>query len=178
MTTPAANNAFAHAGQLAANCTSLATAYPHGGTALGLFSGVDVVHPGLFRIVMREEDNSPEDIIWLGGPVELVGSLKSWDADAVEKLFRGGSQPGAGVANLAFLATEIGRIPTKLNNIVWSPINTTYPVIVLRDVIAIPETTLSPRFSGVKFFSWRLRIIATNVDSSLGEIGTAAAVVL
>lgn len=179
MTTPAGNNALFVAGQLAANCTDLGAAYPHGGIALGLIGSCDLVRPPLFRVVVKEENNAPHKIIWLSGGAELVVTLKSWDGDAVERLFRGGSQ-AATVPRFQFLSiAEIGRAVTPLANVVWVPVRgSPYPYTVLRDVVAVPEPDLRPRLSSQAFLGYRLRLIATDVDDSLGEQGAAGTVVL
>lgn len=174
MATPAQEQAIFVTGQLAASCTNLATAYPHGGTALGLVGGVEIAPGRTFRLLIEEETNAPYKLVWLGGPVEMLVRLRGWDADGVTKLFPG----GAAGPLITLLAATIGKSPTPLDNVVWSPIKSAYPFVVLRDVIAVPEEDHRLPFTAFKNLEMRLRLFASNVSDALGEIGPSASVTL
>ena len=161
-------------GRLAANCSDLGAAYPHGGTALGLCGNIGVKPGALFRLLVAEENNAPYKIIWLGGPVECLITIQGWEASIISNLFRGG---GAG-PKITLLGTEIGTAPTPLDNLVWAPRNPNYPFLVLRDVVAVPQEDHLSKLSSVKQLDFRVRCFATDVSDSLGELGPSGDVSL
>lgn len=176
MAAPNQADALFLTGKLCANATDLASAYPHGGTALGLVGGVELVLGAGVRLLVEEETNAPYGAIPLGGPVELLVRLRAWDEDGVDLLLQGGSQTSSRPL-LTFLHT-VGAKATPLDNVVWSPTRSGYPFIVLRDVVAIPEVDNRMPATAYRNIEFRLRLIATNVSDSLGEMGIAGDVSL
>lgn len=82
-------NAVLHVpGRLCVNPTSLATAWPHGGTGLGLVGDV-VVKPGQASEHLHEESFGVEtiDVLDLGEAWTLAATLRSFDSDAVAAVF-------------------------------------------------------------------------------------------
>ena len=170
MTLPIVAGAVLVGGTLTANATSITA--PYGGTDLGTVGAVDLLMGNLFRVVMREEDNSPEVIIRLGGPVEMIVTIKGFEAAAVQRLFAG----GAATPRIDLLDPDVGEVVVPLNNILWSPgrggfADSVNPSIVLRDVVAINVTPMRSRVPSYRLSELKVRLIATNVSDALGGVG-------
>ena len=76
-------------GRLSYGATSLATAYPHGGTALGLTRQVAVKQFGRYADITAEEFGSEVvDRLWTGDNWIMVAILESFDNDAIKNIFR------------------------------------------------------------------------------------------
>ena len=89
MTTPNLANMLRVPGKLSHGPTSLSTAYPHGGTALGVFGKVDVLIPEpAFPIVAEEWGGLVVDAIDMGGQFALDATLREvLDPDALGRIF-------------------------------------------------------------------------------------------
>lgn len=75
-------------GRLSWNPTSVTTAYPHGGTALGSTRGVLARRAGVYR-ELRDEAFGSEiyDVVWAGENWALACVFRQYDADAIARLF-------------------------------------------------------------------------------------------
>lgn len=182
MAAPDTTQAYWATGKVAANCTNLATAWPHGGVGLGLIGAVELVTGSLFEALIEEETNAPFELLWLGGPVEMVVRIKEWSSDAISRIFPGGSA-GANGPLIALLAATIGQAAVVLDNVVFTPeaqsVNAGKPpFVVLRDVVAVPDPDQRVQFSAFKMMEFRARLFATNVSDALGHVGASQDVAL
>lgn len=74
-------------GRLSHSCTSLTTAWPHGGTGLGLCDQI-IIKPNRRVLPIRDEGyGAVVEGIDLGEEWMLMATLRGWDEDAVNKLF-------------------------------------------------------------------------------------------
>jgi hypothetical protein len=75
-------------GRLAINPQNLATAWPHGGTGLGLIQDI-FLKPSRAYETIREEafGNEVVDVVDLGESVIIAASLRGFDGDAIGTLF-------------------------------------------------------------------------------------------
>lgn len=81
-------------GRLAAGCTSLSTAFPHGGTALGFVGEIVAVVDAPVRIVRYEEHGHEfAEVVSAGEAWAIMGTLRSWD-DAALALYALNSAAG------------------------------------------------------------------------------------
>lgn len=87
MSTPNLANLLRVPGRLSHSPTSLATAYPHGGTALGTFGEIDVLTPQPSFPIYAEEFGCVVEAIDMGSQWALDATLREVeDADALSKL--------------------------------------------------------------------------------------------
>ena len=180
MATPNAALAFHVSGQLAKDVTDITIAYPHGGTALGAVGEVQVRRPRSFRILTREENNAPYDIVWLGGALILGCRIRGWDSDAVASLIPGGSA-GATGPRIDWPESTIGKVPTPLTNVAFTPFNAAYPSIIVRrpHVVPDPASDIEMRLAAGRWLDIRVALIATlDANDELGEMGQAADLVV
>jgi hypothetical protein len=98
MSTPSPADVLQVPGKLSKAPTNLATAYPHGGTALGEVRAV-VVRPSFVYGVVRaaEFGNEPVEAIATSEAWVLAGVLRSYDPDALSDLFPNTALAGSGV---------------------------------------------------------------------------------
>lgn len=91
MTTPNVRDLLYAPGRLSFGPTNVTTAYPHGGTALGLVKGVSVLlgpeYDSARDILASERGNQVADNV--RGPTKAVmsGFLHSYDSDLIQRLF-------------------------------------------------------------------------------------------
>ena len=168
---------YAVSGRLAKACTNLATAWPHGGTGLGLVGEVSVLPQRAARLLIYEEFNAPGGVIRAGGPVELRCRTRNWDADAIASLFRGGSTS----SGQPLLSWSPGvALATPLTNVVFTPdaasLGDPPPTLALFNVVAVPEDEGAFAYSAYRWLSIRLRLIATTSGTDLGRMGAPGSV--
>lgn len=79
-------------GRLAVNPSNLASAWPHGGTGLGLVQDVAIrVRSSVHEIAEEPWGIEPSEVILGGESVALVAALRTWDATALATVFPSGA---------------------------------------------------------------------------------------
>lgn len=88
MSTGDVRNVFRVPGRLSFGATNLATAYPHGGTAIGIV-GAKVLRPAIAQYVVTAEEfgGDPIEHIVTGYSWVLTCLLREYDSDVIAKLF-------------------------------------------------------------------------------------------
>lgn len=163
MGSPSANSGVLSGGRLAYGCTNLATAWPHGGTGLGLVGQVTLLPQSRWVAIDQEETNSPVAVQWLGGGVVVALTLETPDDDALAVLNPGGSLsstkatvswPGSAVA---------GTLLTPLTNVVFTPNNQTDGrAFVLYRAVPVPEVNQALVFNAGKFLEVPFVLVGVN----------------
>ena len=100
-------------GALAVGPTNLSTAFPHGGTALGLVRAVIVRRRELrFDVTAEEYGGAIVDTLYRGEEWSLVFELRGWDNDAISALFPNTTLPTvSGERTIQFpQTTKIGGV--------------------------------------------------------------------
>lgn len=88
MATSDARNILRGGGRLVSGPTNLASAFPHGGTALGEVRSIEFVPDVQIRQILRESfGGAVVDDIELAHRAILLGVLRTWDADLLTLLF-------------------------------------------------------------------------------------------
>lgn len=146
MGAPDARTLLRAPGRLAFGCTSLATAWPHGGTGLGNVKGIELRNYSVYFTVTAEE--------YAGDPVEFLQRGTSWgigafcrgaDDDLLARLF---PNSAAGTVTQHRRVTEPGsavkagmRMSTGQGNLVFTPYDTDriQTVVLYRAVPLVEE---------------------------------------
>lgn len=88
MAVPSAAQALKVRGRFAWNPTDLSTAYPHGGTALGLVRAPELRVRAATHVVRAEEHGGiPVDAVYAGEEYLVGAVLSGWDKDALTAVF-------------------------------------------------------------------------------------------
>ena len=133
-------------GKLALGATNLATAYPHGGTAIGV---VDIVHvaPTMVTVPIREEAFGAEviDYLYLGESYVCTVALRQYDDETLDTLFpntAAGSSSGTSVVSHPG-AVRAGTLMNTLGVVLtFTPNDTTnHPAWIARNAIPMIEET-------------------------------------
>lgn len=175
MSTPDVANILRLPGKLSHSPTSLATAYPHGGTALGTVGRRrwrPMIPP--FVVTAWEWGGAPCEVIQGGGAWVLEGELREFDADALAALlpqYAAGAQGGptlklkanvdatrAGVS----LGTSLGKVvvftPDGLDDL---------PLVLFRRGVPAPADDVSFALSGAESGALKFRWYATPDSAGL-----------
>ena len=173
MAAPNPAKAYLNSGRLAYNCTDLSTAYPHGGTALGLFGNVILRPPHGKTLLMEEETGAPSAVLWRGGTLMLAGICKGWDNDALGVIWPNTTTGSSGDKVIQWPGSTVvpGVALTPLTNVVFSPVNPDYPAIVLIKPVAVPDIDLQVKLSAYRYMDVPCVFIATTAGSSYGSMG-------
>lgn len=92
MATPSALEALRVPGRLCVDPSDLTTAFPHGGTGLGLMRDHRYL-PGVKTAIVTAEEfgGVPVDSYHLGDAPTLLAFLRDWDVDAIQKIHPSGT---------------------------------------------------------------------------------------
>lgn len=149
MSVPSVSGLLAVPGRLSHTPTSLSTAYPHGGTAIGTCGHVNL-RPYTFALPITAEEfgGSPSDFVYGGEGWVLEATLREFDADALSMMFPiyvAGAQGGPVLRADANSSVRAGSLLGDLAKvIVFTPDNADdHPwLIVRRAVPMIDETAM------------------------------------
>ena len=163
MGSPSANAGVLSGGRLAYGCTNLATAWPHGGTGLGLVGQVSIFPQSRWAAIEQEETNSPVEVQWLGGGVVVGLTLETPDDAALAALNPGGSLSGSSATVSGPGSAVAGTPLTPLTNGVFTPNNQTDGrAFVLYRAVAVPEVNQQLMFNSGKFLEVPFVLVGVN----------------
>lgn len=178
MSTPDPNESRFNSGQLAYGCTNLATAWPHGGTALGTVGDI-FFKPQTRYIQGSEEEGQGGRAFKAGGPVILGLELLQHNDDAVGILYQSVvTQSGKKVVKLSRAAW--GDPVTALTNLVFTPNDPTHWGIVLFNALPLIDLNAQLALSAHTFLS--LPVVfqgqARSADEEIGQWGPISSLTL
>ena len=162
------------AGRLAYGCTDLSTAWPHGGTGLGLVGQVFLIPQRRWAALPAEETGAAVEVIWLGGDVVVGFTLEGWDEDAVAVLHPNTSTSSSRtIVEWPGTDVPVGGPLTPLTNVVFTPYDTTNGKgFVIYKAVAVPDLNAELRFSAAAFLEQPAVLIATpDGTDRLGKMG-------
>lgn len=171
MSTVDENKAFQVVGRLSYGASSLATAWPHGGTGLGLVGAFYLSPPTLSSSLTAEETNGAANVLQLGGDLVLGFTLKGWDNDALAALF-----PTTALSNshrvVSFPAATVGVAVSTLTNVVFTPDNPNHPGVVIYKAAPIVAVNAQLFLSAYRYLEIPALMIALpDASDRLGKIG-------
>lgn len=172
------NLAFEVSGKLAYGCSDLSTAWPHGGTGLGLVGATFLSPPSLTAYLPAEETNAAANVLHLGGDLVASFTVRAWDNDALNVMF--GSTALSGSDRIViFPASGVGSAITTLTNLVFTPNNPDHPGWVVYK--AAPALELNSRLylSAYRYLEIPAVVVALPDGSDLlGKMGVFAGLTL
>jgi hypothetical protein len=173
MGSPDPNSSYLVSGRLAYGCTNLSTAWPHGGTGLGLVGEVNVFPQSLSDPLLQEETNSASEVLWLGGDVVVSFTAHNWDVAALAFLFPNSSASnGHTVVDWPGTDVTAGAPTTTYTNVVFTPRNSEHPGFVIYKAAPLPAANESLVFSAYKWLEVPGVILALPDGSDrLGKMG-------
>lgn len=154
MASPSTKNVLRIPSRLAWNPTNLSTAYPHGGTALGLARAI-AWKPGIHArpITAEEWGGITVEAVYAGSTVLLSAVLREWDRDAISTIFLDSAAGGTTARRVARgrETTESYRAGTSLASkagvLLVSPESSQHPAIILYRAIPIPDVAAEIRMA-------------------------------
>lgn len=156
--------------RLAYGCTNLATAFPHGGTALGLCGNVYVFVQSESKALLAEETNAAVEVLWLGGDVTVSGTLNNWDNDALA-FFNPNTSTVSSATVIDFPGTDVvpGAPTTTYTNVVFSPLDSSHPGVVLYVAAPVPEVNARMALSAYRWLE--LPFVLVGLPNGSGNVG-------
>jgi hypothetical protein len=152
MSTPNARDLLRVPAELVWNPTSLLTAYPHGGSALGLVRDLEIrLNVQTSSVVAEEWGGQVVDEIYLCESIVLTAVLRSFDADAISALFPNtslgavtkarkvkGHVAGSGINRAGLLlSTRAGKLVVSPRDVDEAPMLVIYNAIPVVDADAL-----------------------------------------
>lgn len=170
-------------GRLAHTPTNLGTAFPHGGTALGITSSVRLEYSIEYLENIDPEKGGHAEVIEGPATVRLYVMMRQWDNDTISKIFPH-SAVGSSTNRIARYPGTIrpGRLlsGSAITPLIWTPNNaTTHPTILLYKALpmlsqpftlrmsAFSELALAVEFVGIRDASSRVFDMGLLSDLSL-----------
>ena len=165
------NTAFLAGGRLSYGCTNLATAYPHGGTALGLVGGLYVFTQSESKALLAEETNAAVEVLWLGGDVTISGTLNNWDNDALA-FFCPNTSTVSSATVVEWPGSDVpaGAPLTTYTNVVFTPTASAHPGVVLYVAAPVPEVNARLALSAYRWCE--LPFVLIGLPNGSGNVGT------
>ncbi len=164
------DSVFLATARVSYGATDLTTAYPHGGTALGICSRIEVEPAFRSFEVKREEEGSPEKVFSLGGDMRVRFVLDEWDETSLAQ-FWPRTRTATGSTVLQFPPTVTGL--TALSPLVFTPYrtDTTLPTpgVVVFTAYVMPDPDSPIHQSAVRHL--RLPFMAVGQPNSSGLSG-------
>lgn len=180
MAAPDGNKAYPFGGRLAHSCTSLAggvSAWPHGGTGLGLVGQVFLFPQRRVLPLIQEETNSPSEVWWLGDDLTVSLTAEGWDEDAVAFLRPNTAAGGSGRRVMSWPGSTVpaGTPTTTYTNVVFTPFDPSAKGFVLYKAAPIPDLNQQLAFSSRRLMEQAAVLIALPDGSDrLGMAGQFA----
>lgn len=168
------NVMFVH-GRLAKDPTDLSAAFPHGGTALGLFGAIHLrLMPVRGEITAEEFHGQVYEVIEGATNVIIGATLREWDNDAVSALFPGTTlETASGFRSVALTeTTQRGALgSSRAVKLIFSPTNKEHhlAVILYRAVPLLKEST-EASLSRAREFGLPVMFLGLPDGSSPGRI--------
>ena len=166
-------------GRLCHTPTNVGTAWPHGGTGMGLVSAAKLyVQSSGSRVVVAEEFGEVVDTIQGGRSVWLACMLRDWDADALAIHWTKTAGAVTGKPLLSIPNTNrAGKLGSALaKKLLWTPRDQTNGISALF-YSAIPELDPELVLSFSVFSEFRQAVVFRCIRSgtkAIGQIGTLA----
>lgn len=167
------NTAFLATGKLSYGCTNLATAYPHGGTALGLVGNLWVFTQSESKALLAEETNSAVEVLWLGGDVTISGTLNNWDNDALA-FFNPNTSVVSSATVIEWPGSDVvaGAPVTTYTNVVFTPNNSAHPGVILNVAAPVPEVNAQMALSAYRWLELPFVLVGLpNASGNVGKMG-------
>lgn len=176
MASPDISLAVLGTGRLAYGCTDLTTAWPHGGTGLGLVGGVRILPPNVYKPLVAEETNGPDAVLYLGGALLLGCMLEAWQDDAISAVFPSSTTISGGkVVQWPGSGTQAGSSVSALSKLVFTPTNTSHPGVLIYSAAPLIEVNAELRMSAYSYLRTPVVFVALpDASSRLGAMGTIA----
>lgn len=170
MASPDGDTGYLVAGKLSHGCSDLSTAWPHGGTGLGLVGAVFLSPPGLTARLAAEETNSAAEVLHLGGDLFVGLTARGWDNDALAALF--GSTALSNGARLVSFPATAGVPVTTLTNVVFTPENPDHPGFVVYKVAPVLDLNAQLYFQAARYLEVPAVLVALpDASDRLGKLG-------
>ena len=161
-------------GKLAINPTDLTTAFPHGGTALGVATRVRIERTEPRTMVRAEEFGQEVVEVIRGGVTVVVGCMmRQWDSDVLSTIFPDTS--GTTVNGLPATTRAGSLMSADSIKLLYAAENPDNPSILIYKAIPLIQETAELRFGVVNELTiptlWLALRDASNRTYSIGKIG-------
>lgn len=162
-------------GRLAKAPTDFTAAFPHGGTALGLFGKIELrIVPIRGEVTAEEYHGIPVEVIEGGERVVVGALLREYDADAISTLFPGtstGTKTGKPVVARTFTTLRGGLGSARSVALVFSPEDTeARPALYLPRAVPLLAEQASLSYSISREWGVPVMFLALPDGSASGRI--------
>jgi len=167
-------------GQVAFGVTNLATAWPHGGTGLGVVTYA-VVMPNRKTFAVRGADDKYAgqitDVYNAGENWTLGLSLRQWEDDILTAIFRNyttavsGNKVLVDAIQMGSSGLAPGASVPSLGNLLFTPNNPEHPAVLFYDVRPIIEETNELLLTAINELQVDLVFQALHTGSRLYQMG-------
>lgn len=180
MATPDVRNVLRVPGYLVKDPTSLASAFPFGGTALGMTRAIEVRWTPRAKTIAAEEwGGTAVGQVYCGETVVLAAILRSWDSTAVASIF-----PAASGATVNYRVQTGGVRPGSVqtpHKLLFAPIALDYhPCVYFPAAVGLPDATAKLQLSLAEEIGlagmWRA--LPADSSGSVYQIGTRGSISL
>lgn len=158
MAAPNVDNIYRSPGRLVANPTSLQSAYPHGGTELGIARDM-MFRPNIkTRKLIAEEYKAVVEVVVTGVEAVMAGVLRTWDPDLIKTLFLGSQGSVGGIQHNVRTHRAGYALSNKGITLFFSPMAVDlHECILIYNAVPIVDEAFEMRLSldeelGVPFF--------------------------
>ena len=179
MANPDVRNALKVKGRLCWEPSSLATAYPHGGTALGLTKGMAVTFRQTAHTITAEEfGGAPVEAIYAGQEIVLSAILASWDFDAIALGFvdqSTGATTGRKVIEYRVQTDDKragGKVSTLAGILYFSPVADQHPGVLFHRALPMQQEGASLTMTLAEDWGFPFQwTAAPNEDGEICSVG-------
>ena len=142
-------------GQLAYGCTDLSTAWPHGGTGLGLVGHCFFAPPAGVVRLPGGESNTSEKVLYVGGDAVFGCRVEGWSdltTDGVLNAIFPNSVEKNSHDVLDWPGSDLapGQAIATITKLVFTPRHSGHPALLLYVVSPLVEETAELRFSSYR----------------------------
>ncbi len=125
MAAPVIRRALEVPGRLSWGCTNIATAYPHGGTALGFVGKTAVrMHSTYQEITDESHGNEVQEVVMCGENIGLACVLRDEDDDALAEVYlntTAGTATGHNVVDIGGTNRTGAKLSARADVLVFTP---------------------------------------------------------
>ncbi len=164
------NSSYLNTGRLEHGGTTFGSAFPHGGTDIGVFSRLRIRPIEHHARVVREEDNGTDEVLLFGSDLVVSFRLEEWSAAGLAALL-----PSTRVATGDRIITwpySAQAAPT-LTPLVFSPRNSgEHPALIIHNAEVVVSREIESPLSATRHMTFDFVVYGTpNGSGNVGELG-------
>jgi len=164
------NSTFLNTGRLEHGGTTFGSAFPHGGTDIGVFSRLRIEPVTYWERVVREEDNGTDEVLLFGQDLVVSFRLEEWSADGLSALLPN-TRVDTGDRIITWPLTP--QAAPALTPLVFSPRNTSeHPALIIHNAEVVTAREITSPLSATRHMTFDFVVYGSpNGSGNVGELG-------